>query len=115
MKIKDIISYADKTVRNDIDQSAKIMWLSRLDSQILHDIFQKDAPDLYAESSELSLPGRYADVYEYYLMSMISLTLGETVAYQNYNVLYESAYDAFSKEYIREHTPQQSVRALKFT
>lgn len=87
-------------------------WVNEIEGQVIDEIIkQAEGFDIefkpldYQIDSEkqLSIPDRFQDVYINYLLSKIDFHNEETERYNNDVIMYNSAYDAFSAWFRRQH------------
>ena len=114
MTIREAISRANPLKPNGYEDPIKVQWLDALDRKIYNDIISahEGYPDVFEGYSEktnqdtvLLAPDDYAELYVYYIVSMIDYYNGETTRYVNDTRMYNSAYDSFVSYYNRTYTP----------
>ena len=121
MTISEILALVDDINPNTYDEKIKINWLSELDNKIFtslvmtceHVLVDDGEGNLVEptftayteddEEKELIAPNEFADIYRYYLATQIEYSNGETDRYNNSMLMFNSAYDAFERWYVRNH------------
>lgn len=125
MTIAEAINHVDKLKPNQYSQSFKVKWLSKLDGQILKEVFatHEDNPidnfsgydDNTSTDTELLVPYPYdEDIYNYFLQSQIDKENGETAKYNQSITLYNNAFLSFQNWYNRTHVPIPKGLRFKF-
>lgn len=119
MTIQEAISLVDRLKPNQYEAIHKIRWLSKLDGMIWKEVMMThvgltceqilEGFNGYEDASndtELLVPYPYdADIYNYYLQSMIDKENGEMAKYNQSAMLYNNAYKEFVNWYNRTHRP----------
>ena len=107
--INEVIERNDKIKPNSFDEATKADWLYRLDGRISKEIMHTEPPVQYVYpddgDKELLVPFPFDAIYDYYLQSMIDYTNREFASYNNSMIMFNEAYDAFAKQYIRDNVP----------
>lgn len=126
MTIKEAISAADALKPNQYDAAQKRAWLSELDGRIHRELILTHAHDAaqeefsgYGEDADedtaLLVPYPFAaDVYGWYLQSMIDLANGESGKYNQSAAQYNSAYSGYSNWYHRVAAPLPEASRFLF-
>lgn len=98
-------------------------WVNEIEGQVIDEIInQAEGFDIefkpldYQIDSEkqLSIPDRFQDVYINYLLSKIDFHNEETERYNNDVIMYNSAYDAFSAWFRRQHRAKRGPLFSRF-
>ena len=115
MTVEQAVKLVDTLEPNGYSRDLKVRWLSALDGRIFREVLQQhaDCPvedfEGYAHahgSTCLLVPFPYdEDVYSCYLQSRIALENGEAARYNRAVTLFNSAFQAFEKDYRRSHRP----------
>ena len=118
MTTSTIINHISTHHRTDVSESVMLSLLFELDTQIWQSVISTHeggcpAPEPYTLSSELLLPGEYADVYRHYLAARVYLLSGVPAKYETYSALYSTAYAEWSRQYNRAHRYKE--RKLKLS
>lgn len=100
----------NKSIKPDTyDDQTKADWLYKLDGRISKEIMHKEPPAhyVYPEDGDrkLLVPFPNDAIYDYYLQAMIDYTNNEIVKYNNSMIMYNEAFEAYAKQYIRENMP----------
>lgn len=113
MTIKECLDYVDASINNTMAREHKIKILSNLDKQIYNDIIstKKGSPDTFNgydpdrvdENKKLLVPEPYDEMYNYYLMARIHLSLQEINYHNNYMEIYNGLYNQFIYYYNRKY------------
>lgn len=105
------------------DEDIMVGWLNEIEGQVVDDVVNRAEgyemefkPLSYAQDTErqLTIPGRFQDVYINYMLSKIDYHNQETERYNNDVVMYNSAYDAYAAWFRRAHRPKQGAIFSKF-
>ena len=124
MTIIEAINRLDDLKFNTYTQEDKVEWLSRLDSavklqiidnhigaeNITFDGYNKDTP----LNTVLLVPAPYDEVYLRWMEAQIDYHNGEYDKFNNSIIMYNTAFDAYQKFYIRTHKPVQAGRRFLF-
>lgn len=107
--INEVIERNDKIKPNTYDEQTKAEWLYRLDGRISKEVMLCEPPAhyIYPEDGdkELLVPFPNDAIYDHYLQAMIDYTNKEFGTYNNAMMMFNEAYEAFAKQYIRENVP----------
>lgn len=114
--VNDILERVDEKCPNSLSQRAKIHWLEELELQLWDKVYSRHEgkedvqlfryeSDEQAAGAELSVPDPYSRLYEYSLQCIIHEVNGDIDRYNNARILYEDAYNDFSREWTQEHRP----------
>ncbi len=110
MTCSEAIMKADELKANVYSDEQKMRWLSELDGKIIREVLEKDTEVCYScpedENRELIVGLPYCDIYVLYLCAMIDFSNRETAAYENSMIMFNSSYDVFAKNYIRNNMPK---------
>jgi len=108
--INEVIERNDRIKPNTYDAETKAGWLYRLDGRISKEIMQKEEPEQYIFPQDadrmLLIPFPHDAIYDYYIQAMIDFANREFSTYNNSMIMFNEAYDAFAKLYIRENIPR---------
>ena len=118
MRILDVITACDKLKPNEYSQSQKRIWANKIESDIrkyasLHSHRKPDMSFSDEENPVLFLDDTMADIYIYYLISMIDLSNQEYNLYNISAAYFNSIYYEWKKSYRRENMPACST-GLKY-
>jgi len=118
-----IISLVDEIRPNTVTTATKKGWLARCDQTIYDQVIARHfgADDLVPyknETRQQDDPPEYlmiddpygTPIYEYYLISMIDQTNGDTARYNNDSIVYNAALQVWAKKWHREHMPIPGMR-----
>ena len=113
--MEQAVKLVDALEPNGYSRDQKVRWLSALDGRVFREVLQQyeDCPMQcfagYVDaqgSTCLLVPFPYdEDVYSFYLQSRIALENGEAARYNRAVTLFNSAFQAFEKDYRRNHRP----------
>ena len=113
MTIIQAITQLDSLKHNTYSQNDKVRWLSKLDGMVkkqiidTHKCGHKVIFTSYDENTdintELLIPAPYDDVYLRWLEAQIDYHNGEIDKYNNSIMLFQAAYNEFSRYYNRTH------------
>ena len=113
MTINEAITRINALKPNGISQDEKINWLSTLDITIKNEIIDvyegEEIKDFTGYTSEtplttpLIVPPPYDEIYLYWLESKINYWNGEMGRYNNSITMFNTAYSAFERHYIKTH------------
>lgn len=110
--INQVIERVDGIKPNTYGENDKANWLYRLDGRISREILKENPPQQYKYpedgDKELLVPFPYDNIYDYYLQAMISYHNNEIGGYNNANMLYLEAFNAYAKLYQRENVPKSA-------
>lgn len=118
MKIIEAIHQADNLDPNLYEAQDKILWLSRLDLRIQHEVFDthryNDGEEekiftgytLDDTEAELLVGEPWAEMYVHWLEAQISYHNREYDSFNVANALFESVYSSFVNEYHNSHMPR---------
>lgn len=101
MTVIEAIERADNLRPNPFEEKQKVRWLSELDGKIAREVLKDKAFIGYDYSSDsektLIIPDEYADVYLFYLCSMIDFFSRDYAEYNNSVELYNKAFSGYLK------------------
>ena len=115
MILREAIDRIDSLKHNTYTNGEKVEWLSRLDGLIKTQIFDTHEGDEvffmgYTEKddmdTDLLVDAPYDEIYIRWLEAQIDYHNGEIARYNNSMMMYQAAYDAFSRYYNRTHMPK---------
>lgn len=116
MTIIEAISRIDILKPNTYSQVEKVKWLSNLDGIIKNTIIDtheggegvvfEGYDDATPITTELLVPAPHDDIYLKWLQTWIDFTNGEYARYNNSALVYNEAYEAYSRHYNRTHMPK---------
>lgn len=108
--LNEVIERVDKVKPNTYDENTKADWLYRLDGRICREVFRKEPPEPYSYPEdgdrELLVGFPYDNLYDYYLMAMISLQDKEYADYNNSLQVFDNLYKEHAKWWQRENVPR---------
>lgn len=113
MQVNTIIAEVRECARGaSYTDEQLIKWLRELDGRIYNETLKRyeDAPEytpIEDCESSLLISEEYADVYRYFLLSRIYLTVGDHDRYNAYAELFATALDSFRCGYIKHHMPKR--------
>jgi hypothetical protein len=124
MTLREAIASVDTLKPNQYSTAQKVSWLNQCDSAIHSNIVMThELPagnngtfKLYSETEldrELIAPAPYDILYRHYLESRIDLYNKENANYNNTNLLYTAAYNAFAGWYTQNHMPRSKATHFK--
>ena len=118
-----IIALVDEIRPNTVSTATKKGWLKRADETIYDEViarheggedmtpFTNETRQLTDPEEELMIDDPYGTpIYEYYLISMIDQTNGDTARYNNDSIVYNAALQVWAKKWHREHMPIPGMR-----
>ena len=114
MTLDEAIVHLDELKHNTYSQSQKRRWLSDLDGRVHAQILSthQPAPEPFSGydaatpgSRVLLVEAPYEEIYLRYLEMELDYHNGEIEKYNNSSLLFQAAWDAFSRYYHRTHTP----------
>lgn len=124
MTIKEAITRLDALKFNTYSEEDKVEWLSRLDSAVKLQIIDSHggAEDVTFNgynadtpvNTVLLVPAPYDEVYLRWMEAQIDYHNGEYDKFNNSIIMYNTAFDAYQKHYIRTHKPVQRGRRFLF-
>lgn len=116
MKLREAIDRIDSLKHNVYSTEEKVEWLSRLDGLVKEQIIDthEDGEEILYEpytvgrdmDRQLLIPAPYDEVYIRWLEAQIDYYNGEIARYNNSMLMYQAAYDDFSRSYNRKHMPR---------
>lgn len=117
MTLREAIESVDSLKPNQYTTAQKVSWLSQCDSAIhsnivMTHVLPAGANDVFVPYSETEMdreliaPSPYDILYRHYLESRIDLYNKENINYNNTNLLYTTAYNAFAGWYTQHHMPK---------
>lgn len=123
MTIAQAIAAADLTAPNDIEPETKMFWLSRVEGQLAdliyntHEGTEREIPEFTRETdpetTELSAPYPYDELYVDYLVMRINLVHQEIQRYNNSAMVYAESLRRFQDFFNKQHM-HKGVPALAF-
>lgn len=124
MTLRDVIATVDALKPNQYKEAQKIRWLSECDANIYRTIVEvhelpEGMPATYDGYTEADLDKNliaappYDILYKHYLERMIDLYNKELTSYNNTNVLYNTALNAFANWYTNTHMPRSRATHFK--
>ena len=110
MRLSEIIAQCDTIKPNTYSFSQKKNWLIKIESDIreyraLYSGKKADLSFADEENPQFSLDESKADIYLYYLISMIDLSNQEYALYNNSVAYFNSVYGQWQKQHRRENCP----------
>ena len=115
MTIMEALHRIDTLKPNGYSNPEKIKWLSMLDGIIKTEIIDTHEDgnnvvfDGYQDDEEITkellVPAPYDEIYIHWLEARIDYTNGEYDKYENSNIMFNAAYNAYAKYYNRMHMP----------
>lgn len=104
MTVKEIIEYTDKLKPNSFDFETKLVWINQVEGMVQTEI--RGVPidkirTLATEDDVLSVQHPYAQIYSFYIISMIDFFSGDFVKYQNSSAAYNDAMRLYSRYIVR--------------
>lgn len=115
MTIRQAIDRLDALMFNTFSRADKVMWLSRLDTEVKKTIIDTHAgaemvsfsgyTDKTPEDTELLIPEPYDDVYLKYMEAQIHYYNGENGKFNTAMLMYNAAFSDFESYYNRTHMP----------
>ena len=105
MTAKEAIALAAAVRPNALAEEVQMHFLAELEGRIAAEIYQKPCPPctpVFSAVPRLSVPSPYDRVYWSYLVAMIDLAAGDAAAYRASSALFEEAYQAFARRFVRE-------------
>lgn len=116
MKIIEAINKIDDLKSNTYEQGDKVVWLSRLDGRVKHDLIDTHEGGEgisftgYSVESDLEtqllIPEPYDEIYLLWLEAQIDYHNGEYTKYNNSMETYLAAWGAYRNHYNRTHMPK---------
>lgn len=116
MTVTDIVTKADSIRPNTLTLNQKRDWLYALEMKIREFILMyepAEADDLFLreENALLILPDEAADMYVFYLLSMICLAVCDIAMYNNYTAMFNQLYSDWQKKHRRENIPTKNTKS----
>ena len=118
MTVGEVIERVQELMPSHYTPEMLASWLCSLDGKINEEVIKTHDRgcrsfgmpiydgSVYDEDTLLLVPPPYCDdVYTYYLMAQIASHNAETMKYNQYITLYNSAYDQYTTWYNRTHMP----------
>lgn len=121
MTIIEAISQADDLYRNNFSTKQKVIWLSRCEAQIYHDVIDRyeggadSFPGFTEETdtrTELIMPQPYDEGYIHYLIAQIANGYEEFDRYNNAIAIFNSRIEGFEKWWQKDHASASGKRFL---
>ena len=100
MTVKEIIDYTDKLKPNSFDFETKLAWLNQVEGMLKSEINKMPVNDiemLTDEEDTLCAPHPYAQIYSFYIISMMDFFSGDLEKYRNSSVAYNDAMRTYAK------------------
>lgn len=124
MTLREAITAVDQLKPNQYKEAQKIRWLSECDSNIYRTIVETHdlpagMPETFEGYTEANLDDNliakapYDILYKHYLERMIDLYNKETTNYNNSNILYNTALNAYANWYTNNHMPRGRATHFK--
>lgn len=124
MTIMDAISAVDKLAPNAYSQEEKIRWLWEVDSRIKTEVMDVHegapirelipyTPDTSPDTILLA-PAPHDEMYLRYLQAQMDYHNAEYGRYNNAMAMFDTAFEAYAKQYTREHMPLSRGRRFLF-
>lgn len=116
--VRGVIEKVDSIKVNAYSETQKTDWINKIEGMVQSEILETDEADIitYAWDSdadrELIVKHPYSDLYEFYLQGMIDFYNKEISSYENSMVMFNNAYEDYSKFYKRE-VASQSILYIK--
>lgn len=115
MTTVDVITKADILRPNMLSISQKRDWIFALEMEIrefllMYEVEEADNLFLREENPVLILSEEWEDIYVFYLLSMISITLCDIAMYNNYTAMFNSIYNRWKRKSRRENTPAKNTK-----
>lgn len=110
MTATDIITRCDRIKPNEYSYIQKRKWLDTIESEIrqyitLYSNTEADMSFVEEENPSLALGEDFADIYLYYIISMIDLSNQEYALYNNSSAFYNDRMRKWQRKYRRENLP----------
>ena len=114
MTALDIITKCDRLKPNVYSQSQKRDWLNNIEAEIMEYMcmYTNQSADMSFENTEnpvLSLSDTDANIYIYYIISMIDLANLEYDLYNNSSSFFNSLFNEWKKKHRRQNQPQTNI------
>ena len=115
MKLREAIDRIDSLKHNTYTNGEKVEWLSRLDGTIkteildtheVDEVFFQGYDEAVDMDTELLVDAPYDEMYIRWLEAQIDYYNGEIARYNNSMMMYQTAYDTYSRYYNRTHMPK---------
>nr|DAK73515.1 MAG TPA: hypothetical protein [Caudoviricetes sp.] len=115
MTVNEVLCEVDELKPSKFDDGLMIQWLTRLEKKIYEEIINThehedtedeekwDVPEQLEMDYELVVPDTYADLYKYYVFSMIDFANTEFDLYGNSMAMFNQSYQEFCNYYNRTH------------
>lgn len=124
MTIIEAISAVDKLKPNAYSQEEKIRWLWEVDSRIKTEIMDthegNPAPGLIPYTPDTPLDtvllaaAPHDEMYLRYLEAQMDYHNAEYGRYNNAMAMFDTVYDAYAKQYTRQHMPRSKGQRFLF-
>ena len=110
----EIISRADAIRPNTVPQYQKRDWINSLEMQIrefiiMYENGKADSKFMSNDNPTLLLTEENADIYVFYLLSMISMAAYDISMYNNFTAIFNSRFADWQKKYRRENIPSKNT------
>ena len=105
------------------DTDIMVGWLNEIEGQVVEEVINGAVglditfePLMYEEDAEreLTIPDRFQDVYINYLLSKIDFSNQETERYNNDVIMFNSAFEAYTAWFRRNHIPKKGSLFTRF-
>lgn len=120
MTLLEAIAQADETNKNTYSQGQKIVWLSRAETIVKHDVIDahEGSEDVsfsgYDENTPLEtvliMPQPYDECYIHWLQAQVYYANDETDRYNRSMTMFNAMLDAFKGYYKKNHRPKGNGR-----
>lgn len=108
--LNEVIERVDKVKPNTYDDNTKADWIYRMEGRLRREVIKENPPQQYVDPDdndrELLVDYPYDNMYDYYLMAMISYQDKEYGDYNNAIQMFENIYEEHAKWYIRTNKPK---------
>lgn len=120
MTLHEAITQSDDTNKNQYSTKQKIVWLSRAETMVKHDVIDahEEADGVsfsgYDENTPLDtvliMPQPYDECYIHWLQAQVYYANDETDRYNRSISMFNALFDAFKGHYKKNHKPKGSGR-----
>lgn len=120
MTIIEAITQADETNKNAYSRKQKLVWLSRAEALVRHEVIDAheggeyvyfwgcdENPDL---DTVLIMPKPYDECYIHYLQAQVYYANEEIDRYNRAMAMFSALFDSFRSYYKKNHTPKNGGR-----
>ena len=114
MTINDVIAQVQELKPNQISEEIMVRWISVLEGKIIDEIIlthelaevvEFNGYSINDMETELLVPDTYANVYIFYVESMIDQANNEGARYANSKAMFENAWQDYANYYNRNNKP----------